>query len=1164
MIYNDIKITLWNANGLTRQAIHPIINLFSDSTLLFFTETWLLSPQRYATDWIQHHTYGLPTNNNNRGQMGITLLINPKCPYPVHIIPSPAPYILSCQIADLVIHCVYLPPYHTFPDLQAIEFLENLSLHHTNSSTTNTIICGDFNARDPRLTGDHHSNSRGTAMRSWIAENRLLCWNAELGFGKYTFFNQHHDGREEKSIIDLFFSTHYLTSPSFSITTLADLGSQHKPVHLQFTTSSLPPNRLDHPRQLWHLGKLTDNKIYHDYIQQFTTNISTIHHQLQQALKDTTKPDIEQLAIDFTDVIHKTLDQTVQRKSSRMPQSTWFWTEQLDQAFNEREFFYKRRRNATGIQKAYWIIKHEAARKNFKALITQRRRQTWKEFCHKLASDDFSKTTASIKRIRQNRNIHPCFTDPAGPQVAADRMKQHLHTVFAGSNLPRHRSNAPLPATGPHHVYEDDGDSRNNTDCPFTNDSIKSALEKVASKKAPGIDHLRKEMLSPIQAPLIPSLTLLFKICWKWSYTPSAWRVAQVIPIYKKGDPSLPSNYRPISLTSVLRKVMEICLTDSIHSASPPLDIAQGGFRPQRSALDQALCLHELVQRHARAGGRKRLPSLVFLDIKSAYDTVDRAIIWRALEPLASPALLGLIQNLFDDVSIEVVLSGVKSHSFHPKTGVLQGSILSPHLYSLYINSLPSYFRSLDLSSSTNISISPSPSCSLSSSSSSDFISPSIEQPVYRAVGGQWINCLLYADDVALVADAEDMPKLLVKAEQHSYKLGYRWNPSKCIALHPIRSSLAPPTLQLYGQPIKIETSFNYLGIPFNSNLQIDSNLLIQRNTSSAITAMKILKSIGCNPTGLPRLLATQLYQQFIRPKMEYGLAIIKTNKTQLKKIERSQNQCLRMIFGGHRTSSTIVFRHMAGLPTMEERVEILRAKFLARAFYLPDDSLFSILRPLLRAASHLWPALIKSSLIWNSLPSPPQDADRHTFNQTIKTLRLANLKTRQNDPHSGVLINAARPTLGVDPIFWLPMTNHERSRLLRWRMGWLPGRPITCRCSAARTSRHHLIDCLDIAYQLDLPTDVTPNPIDHLLNKLPRRLPFSPRIINDWNHHWPRLMAIMADIDQVCHPDEEKPEAEDSGQQFLDWINPPPPPPTTTTSPPPPHNHSYNTNSHH
>ena len=88
-------------------------------------------------------------------------------------------------------------------------------------------------------------------------------------------------------------------------------------------------------------------------------------------------------------------------------------------------------------------------------------------------------------------------------------------------------------------------------------------------------------------------------------------------------------------------------------------------------------------QTHTRPRNSATLanPILVFLDIKSAYDTVDRNIIWRELETRASAPLLGILRSLFDDVSIQVLLSGATSQSFSPATGVLQGSILSPHLY---------------------------------------------------------------------------------------------------------------------------------------------------------------------------------------------------------------------------------------------------------------------------------------------------------------------------------------------------------------------------------------------------------------------------------------------------------------------------------------------------
>ncbi|CEG74980.1 hypothetical protein RMATCC62417_10098 [Rhizopus microsporus] len=190
----------------------------------------------------------------------------------------------------------------------------------------------------------------------------------------------------------------------------------------------------------------------------------------------------------------------------------------------------------------------------------------------------------------------------------------------------------------------------------------------------------------------------------------------------KKGDPAEPAN-------------------------SPPLDIAQGGFRESRGPLDQALCLAEIcnILRHFH----HITPVLAFLDIKSAYDTVDRRCIWKNLEQIAPTTLVSLLQNLFDEVQIEVLLNNATSTRFSPAAGVLQGSILSPFLYSIYINELPRLLCPQPLT--TDIS------------------------PTELALR---MNCLLYADDVVLIAAKADMPTLLKSCEDHSYQLGYRWNPT--------------------------------------------------------------------------------------------------------------------------------------------------------------------------------------------------------------------------------------------------------------------------------------------------------------------------------------------------------------------------------------------------
>ncbi|EIE83954.1 hypothetical protein RO3G_08659 [Rhizopus delemar RA 99-880] len=194
---------------------------------------------------------------------------------------------------------------------------------------------------------------------------------------------------------------------------------------------------------------------------------------------------------------------------------------------------------------------------------------------------------------------------------SADVMARHLEQIFSGDLLPS-RPTPPTNCAQPFDV----------SSCPINIDSINAAIKQLPRQKAPGIDHITIEMLSPLTDTLTPVLLYLFRLCWQWSYTPLTWRVAQVIPIHKKGSVSDPGNFRPISLTSTFRKILEKCLYPTLEGESPDLDIAQGVFRSSRSTLDQALCLFETCSILRRK--HKITPTLAFLDIKSAYNTVDR------------------------------------------------------------------------------------------------------------------------------------------------------------------------------------------------------------------------------------------------------------------------------------------------------------------------------------------------------------------------------------------------------------------------------------------------------------------------------------------------------------------------------------------------------------
>ncbi|CEP09146.1 hypothetical protein [Parasitella parasitica] len=168
-------------------------------------------------------------------------------------------------------------------------------------------------------------------------------------------------------------------------------------------------------------------------------------------------------------------------------------------------------------------------------------------------------------------------------------------------------------------------------------------------------------MLKPIQKPLAKILSYLFALTYQWS----DWRHGNVCSIHKKGPVAEASSFRPISLTSTFRKLYESCLLPLVLDVSPAIDVAQNGFRSARSALDSALSFQDLMKDYQRR--HYHWPTLCFLDIKSAYDVVDRRVIWQSMLSTNAPLpIVSLLSNLFDDVSISVLNQNCVSEELSP------------------------------------------------------------------------------------------------------------------------------------------------------------------------------------------------------------------------------------------------------------------------------------------------------------------------------------------------------------------------------------------------------------------------------------------------------------------------------------------------------------------
>ncbi|KAI7897992.1 uncharacterized protein BX663DRAFT_556190, partial [Cokeromyces recurvatus] len=742
--------------------------------------------------------------------------------------------------------------------------LEVVSVFDSLPLSTDTIICGDLNARLGDITGDGTSNTRGNLLQQWCEEHSLSILNASLSHGVPTFLSFRH-GRQVSSIVDYFLTNipSITTSPSSSLLIRSDLslGSDHKLMSLSFdlsvpvaTPSSPPSASSSCPRRLWHLSRLAEPDVKDLYIDRFSSLSSPLSDELDSLLSSPSLscPNIDSLNGSLNAAIYSALDSSVGTRTPRPSHWKHFWTPSLQKAADLRERCYRKWRHSSGLDKVFWWNQHIAAHAKFKQDLRTAKQLSWRAFCNALEASDMSTALKKVKQLKSRRSRSAGFVHPDGPSAGAQVMRDHLASVYSGSGLPITRP-PPLP-------------------------SSTSSLPFVVPEDA-----------SPSSSSLVlPSFEAVHSLL-SLGLTPSLWRQAHVVPIHKKGmlpilltSGQSPSLHHEKALRDVSLFFCCLCLSS--------LDVAQGGFRPNCGTL----C-------------------------------------WRLLPTFSRLSFV----NLFDNVEVSVLLSNNVSLPFSPCTGVLQGSVLSPHLYSVYINSLAPLLRS---------AASPRTASVLSSSPSDPIVPPWYPVTMPAVPSPTPVNCLLYADDVALIGSAREVQTMLQLSESHSASLGYRWSPPKCAVLNPpSATSSTSVTLSLYSVPLPVVEEFIYLGVPFR-RAGISSPTIVTKRKPGTMLQMSQLNALGANRSGFSLLFSSRLYASSVRPKLEYGLAISQLRGVDYTALEKVQNRCLRMIFGGHGTSSTTVFCHLTNLPSMRFRADTLVAKFCLRARGLPPDCLLSLL----------------------------------------------------------------------------------------------------------------------------------------------------------------------------------------------------------------------------
>ena len=286
-----------------------------------------------------------------------------------------------------------------------------------------------------------------------------------------------------------------------------------------------------------------------------------------------------------------------------------------------------------------------------------------------------------IKSLRKDSNSIPTLQTKSGMPAATDQSKakalvNQFSSVFTKENI----DDIPqIPQQYP-----------DMPDITFGEEGIFKLLNNVNPNKAGGPDHIPARFLKETAREIAPMYSHLFQQSYNQGQLPKSWKHAVVCPIFKKGQKSLPENYRPVSLTAIPCKLMEHIIVSQVWSHLNKHNIItskQHGFRSGMSCETQLLEALEDWSRIMDKGSSQI--DVIVLDFSKAFDMVPHQ---RLIQKINSYGITGKTQHWINSFlssrTHQVLVNGSSSDIQPVISGVPQGTVLGPLLFLTYINDI--------------------------------------------------------------------------------------------------------------------------------------------------------------------------------------------------------------------------------------------------------------------------------------------------------------------------------------------------------------------------------------------------------------------------------------------------------------------------------------------